>query len=151
MAGNFPTMPDIQITENGVAKLLHNLNPYKAGGPDNITPRVLKELSSEVSSILTLIIRKSYDTGDVPNIHVWKTAFVCPIFKKGKKFDALNYCPVSLTCIACKIMEHIITSSIMTHTDQHQIHFNMAFGRDSPVIPNWWSLSMTSQMQTTWM
>jgi hypothetical protein len=53
-------MPDIQITENGVAKLLHNLNPHKAAGPDNITPRVLKELSSEVSSILTLIFRKSY-------------------------------------------------------------------------------------------
>jgi hypothetical protein len=30
MADNFPTMPDIQITENGVAKLPHNLNPYKA-------------------------------------------------------------------------------------------------------------------------
>jgi hypothetical protein len=147
MTGHFPAMPDIQITENGVAKLLHNLNPHKAAGPDNITPRVLKELSSEVSSILTLIFRKSYDTGDLSNI--WKSAFVCPIFKKGKKFDVINYRPVSLTCIACKIMEHIITSNIMTHADQHQIHFNMAFGRNSPVIPNWWSLSMTSQ--TTWM
>ena len=126
MAGNFPTMPDIQITENGVAKLLHNLNPHKAAGPDNIIPRVLKELSSEVSSILTLIFRKSYDTGDVPNI--WKTAFVCPFFKKGKKFDAINYRPVSLTCIACKIMEHIITSSIMTHADQHQIQNPLQHG-----------------------
>jgi hypothetical protein len=51
----------------------------------------------------------------------WKTAFVCLIFKKGKKFDAINYRPVSLTCIACNIMEHIITSNIMTHADQHQI------------------------------
>jgi hypothetical protein len=68
MAGHFPAMPDIQITENGVVKLLHNLNPYKAAGPDNITPRVLKELSSEVSSILTLIFRKSYDTGDLSNM-----------------------------------------------------------------------------------
>jgi hypothetical protein len=35
MTGHFPTMPDIQITENGVAKLLHtsNLNPHKAEGP----------------------------------------------------------------------------------------------------------------------
>jgi hypothetical protein len=38
MAGNFQTMPDIQITENGVAKLLHHLNPHKSAGPDNITP-----------------------------------------------------------------------------------------------------------------
>jgi hypothetical protein len=41
----------------GVAKLLHNLNPHKAAGPDNITPRDLKDLSSEVSSILTLIFK----------------------------------------------------------------------------------------------
>jgi hypothetical protein len=68
MTGHFPAMPDIQITENGVVKLLHNLNPYKAAGPDNITPRVLKELSSEVSSILTFIFRKSYDTGDLSNM-----------------------------------------------------------------------------------
>jgi hypothetical protein len=68
MTGHFPAMPDIQITENGVVKQLHNLNPYKAAGPDNITPRVLKELSSEVSSILTLIFRKSYDTGDLSNM-----------------------------------------------------------------------------------
>ena len=40
MTGNFPTMPDTQITENGVAKLLHNLNLHKAAGLDNITPRV---------------------------------------------------------------------------------------------------------------
>ena len=68
MAEHFATMPDIQITENGVAKLLHNLNPHKAAGPDNITPRDLKDLSSEVSSILTLIFKKSYDTGDVSNM-----------------------------------------------------------------------------------
>jgi hypothetical protein len=49
-------------------QLLHNLNPHKAAGPDNITPRDLKDLSSEVSSILTLIFKKSYDTGDVSNM-----------------------------------------------------------------------------------
>jgi uncharacterized protein YfaA (DUF2138 family) len=57
----------------------------------------------------------------VPNI--WKTAFVCPFFKKGKKFDAINYRPVSLTCIACKITEQIITSSIMTHDTSDESSF----------------------------
>jgi hypothetical protein len=108
MKGRFETMHDIQITEEQVTKLLKNLNPHKAPGPDNITPRVLKELATHISPILTIIFRESYNTGEMPSI--CKRAFVCPIFKKGKKFEAINYCPVSLTCIACKLMEHIITS-----------------------------------------
>jgi hypothetical protein len=60
MQGNFPTMSDIVFTENGITKLLANLNPHKAAGPDNIKPRVLKELAMEISPILTLIFNKSY-------------------------------------------------------------------------------------------
>ena len=83
MKGKFETMHDIQITEEEVTKLLKNLNPHKAPGPDNITPRVLKELPTHISPILTIIFRESYNTGEIPSI--WKRAFVCPIFKKGKK------------------------------------------------------------------
>jgi hypothetical protein len=46
--------------ENGITKLLANLNPHKAAGPDNIMPRVLKERAIEISPILTLIFNKSY-------------------------------------------------------------------------------------------
>jgi hypothetical protein len=109
----FETMHDIQITEEGVTKLLKNFNPHKASGPDNITPRVLKKLATPISPILTIIFRESYNIGEIPSI--WKRAFVCPIFEKGKKFEAINYRSVSLTCIACKLMEHIITSNTMAH------------------------------------
>ena len=119
MKGKFETMHDIQITEEGVTKLLKNLNPHKVPGPDNIFPRSSKELATHISPILTIIFRKSYNTGEIPSI--WKRAFVCPIFKKGKKFDAINYRPVSPTCIACKLMEHIITCNIMAHADKHRI------------------------------
>jgi hypothetical protein len=40
MKGKFETMHDIHITEEGITKLLKKLNPHKAPGPDNITPRV---------------------------------------------------------------------------------------------------------------
>jgi hypothetical protein len=99
--------------------LLKNLNPHKVPGPDNIFPRPSKELATHISPILTIIFRKSYNTGEIPSI--WKRAFVCPIFKKGKKFEAINYRPVSPTCIACKLMEHIITCNIMAHADKHRI------------------------------
>ena len=47
-------MPEIQVTEKGVLKLLQALN-IKAAGPDGIRPRVLKELSSELALIFTLL------------------------------------------------------------------------------------------------
>jgi hypothetical protein len=42
-------MPDITITCEGIAKLLLSLNPNKAAGPDEIKPRVLKELATEIA------------------------------------------------------------------------------------------------------
>jgi hypothetical protein len=38
-------MQNIIITENGVYKLLRNIKPHKATGPDNIQARYLKELA----------------------------------------------------------------------------------------------------------
>jgi hypothetical protein len=37
----YNTMNDINITLNGVAKLLKDLNPNKASGPDELTPSIL--------------------------------------------------------------------------------------------------------------
>jgi hypothetical protein len=38
----------------------------------------------------------------------WKHANFAPAFKKGERYKAENYRPISLTCICCKLMEHII-------------------------------------------
>ena len=44
-----------------------------------------------------------------------KNTTVAPAFKKGEKYDAANYRPVSLTCICCKTLEHIIVSNTNNH------------------------------------
>ena len=41
-------MNDIVISKDGVIKLLKGLNPPKALGPDELRPRVLKELATEL-------------------------------------------------------------------------------------------------------
>ena len=83
------TMKPFNITTNGIRKLLKNLNPYKAQGPDNLSPRILKELADEISPLLQLIYTKSLDTGEVPAD--WRTANVSPVYKKGLKSAAENY------------------------------------------------------------
>ena len=41
----FPILNSVDITEPGVTKLLHALQPAKVPGPDGITTTVLKELA----------------------------------------------------------------------------------------------------------
>ena len=54
-----PAIDDIKISEQGVKKLMEDLNPYKAGGPDGINPRVLRELAEELAPALTSIFQTS--------------------------------------------------------------------------------------------
>ena len=103
-------MGEITVDPNGVAKLLNSLNIHKAPGPDGLSARVLKECSSEIAPVLTFIYNESLAQGAVPDD--WRQANVAPVIKKGEKFDAANYRPVSLTCIYCKTLEHIIVSNI---------------------------------------
>ena len=43
------------------------------------------------------------------------------MFKKGERFKASNYRPVSLTCMCSKLMEHVVVSQMMKHFDEHGI------------------------------
>ena len=114
-----PTMSEIVISREGVLKLLLDLKTSKATGPDNIPPRVLKEAAEPISHCLQLLFTASLHTGVVPSD--WKQAHITPVFKKGERFKASNYRPVSLTCICSKLMEHVVVSEMMRHFDEHSI------------------------------
>ena len=113
------TLSDITISEPGIRKILQKLNPYKACGRDNIHPRVLRELATDIAPILTIIFQSSINTGVVPSD--WRDANVSPIYKKGTHYDPANYRPVSLTSVPCKILEHVVTSALMTHLEENNI------------------------------
>ncbi|MEW8544204.1 MAG: reverse transcriptase family protein, partial [Candidatus Thiodiazotropha sp.] len=115
----YPDMPDIVVNQEGVLKLLKKINPHKACGPDMIPARILRDLAEEIAPILTVIFQRTISLGEVPDD--WKSANVTPIFKKGDRFKASNYRPVSLTSLCCKMQEHIITSSVMVHLEQYRI------------------------------
>jgi hypothetical protein len=65
LSGNpFPRMEDIKVTKEGVAKLLQN--PRKAGGPDQMPARVLKDMSREIAPYLTSIYNSSLSEAKFP-------------------------------------------------------------------------------------
>ena len=87
---------------------------------------VLKQLCQEIAPLVAVIFQTSFNSGIVPTD--WKKAQVCPLFKKGNKTDPANYQPISLTCILCKTMEHIVASTLTKHFNQHHISYDLQHG-----------------------
>jgi hypothetical protein len=109
----YPAMDTITVSQNGVIKLLRNLKPFTASGPDGIPTRLLKETAEEISPAITLMFQASINQGRVPSL--WKNAHIVPLFKKGSRSDASNYRPISLTSVLSKLCEHIIHCAVIRH------------------------------------
>jgi hypothetical protein len=114
-----PPVNNITVDCNGVTKLLRNLKPHKASGPDGIPARLLKETAEEIAPAITLLFQASLDQGTVPS--QWKKASVVPIFKKGCRSTPSNYRPISLTAILCKLLEHIVHCQVIRHLSEYNI------------------------------
>jgi Reverse transcriptase (RNA-dependent DNA polymerase) len=108
----YPLNP-IEITEVAVLTALKKLNPTKSPGPDGLHPRLLRECAEELAHPLAKIFQGSLNEGKLLN--EWKDANVTPVFKKGTRTDALNYRPISLTSICCKVLEKIVREAILQH------------------------------------
>ena len=92
-----PSMSNINVSQNGVIKLLSNLKPSTAPEPDG-TPAIynvlLKESAKESSPAVTLLFQESIDQGCVPT--QWEKGHIVPIYKKGSHSDSDNHQPISL-------------------------------------------------------
>ena len=97
---------DIDFNPSRIQALLDAINTNKACGPDEIPGIVLKKCSNTLAFPLSIIYKLVYNTGSLPL--QWKLSNIVPIFKKGDNKIVHNYRPVSLLCIASKIMEKII-------------------------------------------
>jgi len=99
-------LSDLDFDEYEIVQALHKFNVYKSPGPDGLHPKVLYETKNVIASPLKIIFEASICTNQLPTD--WTAANISVIHKKGKKSDLSNYRPISLTCIACKLMERFI-------------------------------------------
>ena len=77
-----PKMTDIIISTPGVSNLLRGIDTSNAIGPDNFSPRVLKELADVLAEPIASIYKKLLEQEQVPND--WLNARVAPTYKKGQ-------------------------------------------------------------------
>ena len=95
-------------------------------GPDEVHPLFLKSCATQLAYPLTVIFNRSLRDGALPA--AWKTSLVVPIYKKGARYEALNYRPISLTSVPCKQMERILCKSIMAYLETNGLLNPHQFG-----------------------
>ena len=123
----FPSILPIELNISGIRKILQDLDPSKVAGPDLIPAKFLKLFATELSPCLLLIYKSSLEQGTV--LSIWKKALITPVHKKGSRTaDPSNYRPISLTCIPCKVLEHIVYSHVMSHLEHYNILTDIQFG-----------------------
>lgn len=123
---NFQYMQPIEITVEGIACRIKQIKASSSAGIDDINSKVIKNTVSISSITLYHIFRQSLSSGKLPDD--WKIAKVVPIFKSGDKNSPKNYRPISLTCICCKLLEHIIASHVYSHLETNKFFFSNQHG-----------------------
>ena len=132
LAGNFTRVQtdaqdSIDITVEGVAKLIHELPNGKSPGPDGIRkPDMLIDMAG-TAKCLALIYKGSLDKGELPR--QWKSANVTPIHKGGAIDSPNNFRPISLTSVPCKMMKHILLDHLNEKLDSVLHHCQHGFRR----------------------
>lgn len=115
-ANHYP-MDQIIIDTFGIAKVIDNIKLSSSCGIDGINSKFLKSTKMYSSMVLSKIFEQSLYCGVLPKD--WKCGKVIPMFKKGDRSSPLNYRPISLTSVCCKILEHIIYSNLVKFLEEN--------------------------------
>jgi len=109
-----------------IYKIIMNFKNNKSPGADNIGPKLLKVISSDILAPLNHIFNLSFITGIVPDS--MKIAKVIPIYKKGDKSHPGNYRPISLLSVFDKILEKLMCKRLCNFLHQNKILYEFQFG-----------------------
>ena len=117
---------NIAFKAKDIRRLLRNLKPDKATGPDEIPTRVLRECCAELAGPLSRLFELCFTHGVFPS--QWKCASVIPVHKRDSKSNPSMYRPISLLSNISKVMEAVVQSQLQKYLLQHHLISDRQFG-----------------------
>ena len=105
------------VTPEIIANKIKKMKDNKSPGVDGIPPKLLKEVVEQISTPLAKLFNLSIEEEIVPS--EWKDANITPLFNKGSKNKPENYRQVSLTSVACKLLETFIRDHMVEFLVKH--------------------------------
>ena len=72
-----------------------------------------------MAPVLTRMFNLNLSLGNVPR--EWKLANVVPLLKSGDRESISNYRPISLCSVPCKIVERVVASHLLKHSNMYGI------------------------------
>ena len=110
-------------------EIISKMKPKSSSGLDNISCRLMKDISDINAIPLTLLINQSLQSGIFSD--KLKIAKVVPIFKAGKdNIDSYvhNYRPISLLSCFSKIFERVIYNQLYDHLQLNKLLYDSQYG-----------------------
>ena len=105
------------------------MKPNSNSGLDNISCRLMKDISDIIAISLTSLIDQSFQSGIFPDKQ--KIAKVVPIFKAGKysiESYVHNYRPISLLSRFSKILERVVYNQLYKHLQINKLIYESQYG-----------------------
>ena len=109
----YPHVEMITISALEVKDVLRNLSVTKSSGPDLISPRLLKEVATELCGPLSEFFNRLIQEGTFPLDY--KKSNIVPVDKKGDRSIPTNYRPISLLSTIGKSMERCIHKHVYNY------------------------------------
>ena len=115
-----------EATRREVEEAIGTLRPNSSMGNDGIHPKLLIKCCKELSLPLAIIINSSFREAHLPR--EWLYSLVIPLYKKDSRSDPLNYRPVSITSVPCKVAEKVIVKHLMPYLEENHLISTNQFG-----------------------
>ena len=134
----FNNVDPLIISPDDVQQVLMALDPNSSMGDDGIHPRLLINLSSVLSVPLSVLFNNSLNSSILPGD--WLESTVVPVYKKGPRYNPLNYRPISITSVVCKSLERLIVSHICEYLEinelisEHQYGFRSGYSTTEQLL-----------------
>ena len=123
---NNPSSSSIFLSPITSAEIIDIISKLDNRKSNDISPKLLKALSSSFSNVLSYLFNSCMLSGVFPD--ELKIAKVIPLYKAGNSNLMSNYRPISILPTLSKIFEKLIHSRIYQFLEENEVIYNYQFG-----------------------